>query len=99
MQKTMSKPFMTMVLTALICLVLLFLCYLMIGSKIAFFGWYTLWVLLILDLIALASFIFVSIVFRTSNGEKTAKYTAIMTTGIIAATIIIIMSNPLRRSS
>ena len=49
MQKTMSKPFMTMVLTALICLVLLFLCYLMIGSKIAFFGWYTLWVLLILD--------------------------------------------------
>ena len=55
-------------------------------------------VLLAIDIIAIVSYIAIILVFKDSDVSQIMRYTAIATVGIFITIIVLIASNPLRRS-
>ena len=55
-------------------------------------------VILVIDIIAIVSYIAIILVFKDSEVSQIMRYTAISTVGIFITIIVLIASNPLRRS-
>lgn len=97
MRKSMIYALLSMIVLAVILAIIMFICW-SPSSIISFLGVLISGGLLIINLIAIVSFVFIAFVFKIDSVPQAIKYALIAVAGVLVVVFFVITLNPLRRS-